>query len=95
MIYIDCYDIIFKMNQIATITSKMQLTIPVGIAKKAGFKRGQKVLVTYKKGGVNLSPLLNEIEQLAGSLKLPENLKGKNIDEIIENAKREYFKKRE
>lgn len=33
------------------------------------------------------------IENLAGSLKRPPKWKGKNIDTIIEEAKKEYFAK--
>lgn len=32
------------------------------------------------------------IEELTGSIDIPGKLKGKNIDEIIQTAKRDYFR---
>lgn len=79
------------MNQIATITSKMQLTMPVAVAKKIGLKPGQKVLVSDRNGQAVVTPIAMVIEQLAGSLTLPKKWEGKSIAEIIAEAKREHF----
>ena len=82
------------MSQIATITSKMQLTIPSAISKKLGLKAGQKVFVSDKKGQAIITPLTSVIEELAGSLTVPKKWEGKSIDEIIKEAKSEYFQKK-
>lgn len=81
------------MNQIATVTSKMQLTLPVVIYKKAGIKKGQKVLVSEENGKIIITPARRLVEELAGSLSLPEKWKGKGIEQVIETAKSDYFKK--
>lgn len=81
------------MNQIATITSKRQLTIPSHLFKKANFSEGDKVLVREENGELRIKKMRDLVEELGGSLKLPKKWKGKDIDQIIEEAKYEYFKK--
>lgn len=80
------------MIQTATITSKKQLTIPAVVFRKANLRNGQKVSVTEQNGSLIITPVEKVIEELAGSIKLPDKWKGKEIDEIIETAKDEYFK---
>ena len=82
------------MTQLATITSKRQLTIPVAIFKKAGFFENQKVLVEEENGSLLVRPAVSLVESLAGSVKVPKRFKGMDVDEIIEAAKREYFRER-
>ena len=77
--------------QIATITSKNQLTLPVDIVRKIGLKVGQKVIVSEEGGKVVITPAENLVEELAGSLKMPKKWKGRSMEEIIEKSKREYF----
>lgn len=80
------------MNQSATITSKMQFTIPMLIARKIGVKSGEKVDVAEKKGQIIITPLRKLVEDLAGSIKIPQELKGKDMDEVIRQAKENYFR---
>ncbi len=82
------------MNQLATITSKQQLTLPVGLFRKAGFKIGQKVIVSEENGRLILTPAEKLVEELAGSVPVPKKWKGKDIDQIIEQAKDEYFQEK-
>jgi len=79
------------MQKTATITSKKQFTIPARVYEAAGFKHGQKVLVTVEDGKMIVYPAELLIERLAGSLKAPESWKGKDAEEIIKQAKEEYF----
>ncbi|OGG17943.1 hypothetical protein A3D78_07365 [Candidatus Gottesmanbacteria bacterium RIFCSPHIGHO2_02_FULL_39_14] len=79
--------------QIATITSKNQLTLPVEIVRKIGLKTGQKVIVSEEEGKVIITPAEVLVEELAGSVKMPRKWKGKNMEEIIENSRQEYFNK--
>jgi len=79
------------MYQIATITSKMQLTIPMLIAKKIGIESGDKLTVSEENGKIILTPLKGLIEELSGSLSIPTRWKGKDTDEIIQEAKMEHF----
>lgn len=82
------------MSQIATITSKKQLTLPVSLFSKAGFRIGQKLIVSEDNGRLILTPAKKLVEELAGSVPMPKKWKGKNIDQIIEQAKDEYFKEK-
>lgn len=79
------------MNQSATVTSKMQFTIPMNIARKVGVKSGEKVDVAEEDGRIVITPLRQLVEELAGSIAIPKKWKGKDIDSVIEEAKEEYF----
>lgn len=81
------------MTQLATITSKKQLTLPSEVFKKAGLHIGQKVIVSEENGQLLITPAEKLVEELAGSVSVPSRLKGKDIDEIIEQSKLEYFQK--
>ena len=80
------------MNQNATITSKMQFTIPINIARKIGVKSGERVNVSEENGRIIIAPVKNLLAELAGSLSLPDRWKGKNIDSIIRESKQRHFK---
>lgn len=77
--------------QQATITSKLQLTIPVKIAKKAGVKSGEKVHIEEENGKIVITPLKQLVHELSGSLPMPKEWEGRNLDDIIREAKEEYF----
>ena len=83
------------MNQTATITQKRQFTIPVAIFKALGMKEGDKVIVSHENGKMTAEPMMQLIDRLAGSVKIPAHLKHiKNPDQLIKKAKQEYFKNR-
>lgn len=82
------------MSQIATITSKMQLTLPVSIARRFGLKKGQKVFVSEQNDQIVITPAEKLVESLAGSLRIPRRWEGKTIDQIIQEAKEEHFRKK-
>lgn len=75
----------------ATITSKRQLTVPAKIFNLANMRVGQKVVVVEDNGRVIITPAEMLVEELAGSVPIPKKWVGKDIDEIIEEAKDEYF----
>ena len=79
------------MTQVATITSKKQLTLPAEIFKKAGLRIGQKVIVSEDNGHLLITPAEKLVEELAGSVSMPSRLKGKDIDTIIEEVKIKHF----
>jgi AbrB family looped-hinge helix DNA binding protein len=79
------------MNQSATITSKMQLTIPMVIAKSIGIKRGEKVSVATKYGQIIIMPLKKLVEDIGGSVKVPHELRGQDLNSAIRQAKQNYF----
>ena len=81
------------MTKTATITSKRQLTIPASLFKEVGLAERQKVLISEEEGKLVITPIVNLIDKLAGSLQVPPRWKGKDIDTIIEESKAEYFSK--
>lgn len=82
------------MEQVATITSKRQLTIPVNIFRRLNLKMGQKVAVSDDNGVIKIEPMVILLDRLKGSVPLPEKYKGLPLEIIIKRAKTEYFKKR-
>ena len=82
------------MSQIATITSKKQLTIPAEVFRQAGLQIGQRVIVSEENGDLKITSAEKLVERLAGSIPMPKKWKGKDIDEIIEEARNEYFSKK-
>lgn len=82
------------MNQIATITSKKQLTIPAAIFREAGFNIGERVIVSEENGRVVITSAEKLVEELAGSVPVPKKWKGKDVDQIIDEARDEYFKEK-
>lgn len=79
------------MSQLATITSKRQLTIPVAIFGELDLKKGERVLVSQEKRKITIQPLKDLVEELAGSVTSPKKFQGLSADKIIELAKEEYF----
>lgn len=82
------------MVQVATLTSKRQLTIPAEIFRKLGLRTGQKLIVREEEGEITLTPALNLVEDLAGLVKIPDKYKGLPADEIINKSKKDYFSKK-
>ncbi len=82
------------MQQIATITSKRQLTIPALLFEQLGLQTTKKVLVRAIGNQLIIEPAISLVESLAGSLRVPKRYRGKSEDEIIKIAKHEYFKKK-
>lgn len=84
----------FLTMQIATVTSKRQLTIPSKIFKKAGVRIGEKVIVQEVEGGLLIKPAMRLVEELGGSVFVPKNLRGADIDKAVEIAKERYFRQK-
>ncbi len=82
------------MTQLATITSKRQLTIPVAIFEKLGLKEGDRVLVKKEAGRMTIQPAKNLVEELAGSVSVPKKYQGMPIEKLIKLAKEDYFKEK-
>lgn len=82
------------MVQVATLTSKRQLTIPAEIFRKLGLRTGQKIIVREDEGEITLTPALNLVEDLAGLVQAPDKYKGLSADEIIDKSKKDYFSKK-
>ena len=80
------------MSQMATITSKKQLTLPAALFREAGLRIGQRVIVSHENGTLTITPAEKLVEDLAGSLPMPKEWEGRDLDEIIEEAREKYFK---
>ncbi len=80
------------MSQMATITSKKQLTIPAAIFRQAGLEIGQRVIVSEENGSLKITPAEKLVEELAGSIPIPKEWEGKDLDQIIDEARDEYYK---
>ncbi len=82
------------MSQMATITSKKQLTIPAIIFREAGFKIGERVIFSQENGRVVITSAEKLVEELAGSVPIPKKWQGKDVDQIINEARDEYFREK-
>jgi|688.fasta_scaffold114848_2 hypothetical protein len=75
-----------------TITQKNQVTIDPKIIQFMGLKPGNKIsYVIEKDGTVKLVNPKQLIKSNRGSVKLPERFKNKDLNQVIEEAKKEYF----
>lgn len=79
------------MQQIGTITSKRQLTIPSNIFKQFALKKGQKVTISVEKDVIKIEPACKLVDSLAGSISLPKKFKKMSTKELINFAKLEHF----
>ncbi|MBI5452041.1 AbrB/MazE/SpoVT family DNA-binding domain-containing protein [Candidatus Gottesmanbacteria bacterium] len=82
------------LQEMATITSKRQLTIPVKIFRKLGLQEGEKVKVVEENGAIKIISYLKLLDKLAGSVKVPRRFKGLTTDQMIEKARKEHFSKK-
>lgn len=82
------------MIQMATITSKRQLTIPSKIFKKAGIGIGERVLVQEVEDGLLIRSAMRLVKELGGSVSVPQRLRGVDIDKAVEIAKERYFRQK-
>lgn len=82
------------MTYMATITSKKQLTLPAALFKKGDFKEGQKVIISEEGGSLKITPAEKIVEELAGSIPMPKKWQGKALDQIIDEARDEHFKRK-
>lgn len=82
------------MTQLGTITSKNQVTLPVEFVRNLNLKIGNKVVISEEEGKLVITPARLIVEQLAGSVKIPKHLQGKDLDEVIREAKRRHFSKK-
>lgn len=80
------------MYKIATITSKKQITLPARLFKKAGFTNGQKVLVSEEDGKLIITSVIRLVEDLAGSVLIPQEWKNKTLEQITQESKTNYLK---
>lgn len=81
------------MNNIMTITSKGQVTFPKEILEALRLKKGDKIMAKLQKKQVLIKPLGRGILDLVGKMPKLNIPSGKTIDQLIHEAKDEYFRK--
>ena len=80
------------MQQTATITSKRQLTIPVGIFNRLGLKQGHKVIVSLEDEVIKITSASSLVKKLAGSVGIPKEFKGMPVERLVRETKTTYFR---
>jgi len=86
--------ILIVVTYIATITDRGQLTIPAELFRLGKFMRGEKVRLEFENDHLKIVSGLELLKSLKGSVRVPEHLRGRDIDEIIEEAKKLHFSKK-
>jgi bifunctional DNA-binding transcriptional regulator/antitoxin component of YhaV-PrlF toxin-antitoxin module len=81
------------MQKQGTITSKRQITIPAEIYHRAELSGKRKVLISEKNGVVSIVAFDRLVDNLSGSLKIKPQWRGKTTDQIIKEARADYFRK--
>lgn len=81
------------MIQTVRITSKRQITIPAGLFRALNLAEGDRLAAQVEKGKLTMQKSQDILDEVAGSLVLPNKFKGMPLDKIIENAKKDYFRK--
>lgn len=81
------------MRNMATITSKRQLTIPAHVFTALNLRAGEKVLIFSENETIKIIPALRLINRLAGSVTIPKRFQGLTMEELVEKAKKEHFQK--
>jgi AbrB family looped-hinge helix DNA binding protein len=77
-----------------TVTSKNQVTIPVSLVKKLGIIKGSKLVVSEENGVISMQKHSKLLDKYQGFLKVPDHLRGTDLDDAIEQAKIKRFSKK-
>lgn len=80
------------MTYMATITSRGQVTLPANLFRNTKLRRGEKVVFTVINNEVKIESALELVNSLAGSIKVPDSLKGRDVDELIKEARAARYK---
>lgn len=77
----------------ATVTSKRQITIPAKLFRELGLKVGDVLNITKTDDDkLQLQNQIDLINNLAGSVQVPEKYKGLSIEELKQKTIQDYFK---
>lgn len=81
------------MVEVATITTKRQLTIPARLFREAGLAEGQRVVVRKTRNGLSIEPTISIVDKLAGSMQVPSPLRKLSPEQLVARAKQMHFAK--
>lgn len=76
-----------------TVTSKGQVTLPKAIREKLDVKKGDRIIAKTQGKKVYLVPAGRGILDLVGRMPKLNVPKGKTVDDLIAEARDEYFSK--
>ena len=79
------------MTYIATVTSRGQVTIPSDIFRRELLRKGEKVILSVDGGQIRMQSAVELVNELAGSVKVPDHLRGRDVDEIIKEARMIHY----
>lgn len=82
------------MQTLASITSKRQLTIPISVFEKLGFKSNSKVILQESTEGLLIKPATLLLDDLAGSVSVSKSKQGVSAEKAIKEAKKLHFGKK-
>lgn len=82
------------MLQTVRITSKRQITIPAKIFRRLKLQEGDALTLDTDGERVIMRKAQAFLDELAGSVSLPEKYRGMSLDTVIAKAKEEYFRER-
>lgn len=82
------------MIKTVRISSKRQITIPAKLFEALNLREGDRLSVQVVNNKLIMQKSQALLDDLAGSLELPEEYKNRSLDFIIRDAKKEYFKRK-
>lgn len=82
------------MLQTVKISSKRQITIPAKVYDALNLSEGDRLIVELHENKIVLQKAQTLLDEVAGSVELPERYRGKSMEFIIRDAKSEYFKRK-
>lgn len=90
-----CYSPL-TMTYTVTVTSKNQVTIPMNLARIANIKPGVKLIFNFdqKTKTVTVQKMLDILDELAGSVKIPQKYRKLNSAQLRKKTITDHFQKR-
>lgn len=79
------------MLQTVRISSKRQVTIPVKLFDKMKLKEGDRLIFELENNTIRVNKAQHLIDELAGSVKLPEKYRRVPVDTLIKKARKKRF----
>ncbi|MBU0974989.1 AbrB/MazE/SpoVT family DNA-binding domain-containing protein [Patescibacteria group bacterium] len=76
------------------VSSKNQITIPADFVRKLNIEKGNKLTISESNGVISMQKYSELLDKYQGFLKVPQHLRGKNLDEAILEAKQKRFAKK-
>ena len=68
-----------------------KLAFPISFFYEEMFRAGEKVMIEPLNDGIKITPAINMVRKLAGSVAIPDRFKGLTISQLRERAIKEYF----